>query len=293
MADKRTQGTEILDPAAEKKEIAAQRKALKAEQKEQRKAAKLRAKELSEREERVTEEEGPGGLSIVLVTLLIVAIWVGIICLLIKLDVGGFGSNVLAPILGDVPVINKILPADSLGDSATSDEYGGYKSTQEAVAYIKQLELEVQQLEQQNTTGQEQIAALQEEINRLRTFEDSQVEFEAIRDEFYNEVVYGDKAPNASEYAKYYEAIDPDSAAQIYQQVVQKETTGSVMKDYVAAYSAMKAKDAAEIFNTMTNNLNLVAEILENMDSDSRGKILAEMDPDIAAQVTKLMEPGS
>ena len=28
-----------------------------------------------------------------------------------KMDVGGFGSNVLTPILKDVPVINKILPS--------------------------------------------------------------------------------------------------------------------------------------------------------------------------------------
>ena len=33
-----------------------------------------------------------------------------ILCLLIKLDVGGFGSGVLAPAFKDVPVINKILP---------------------------------------------------------------------------------------------------------------------------------------------------------------------------------------
>ncbi|MBQ7558464.1 MAG: hypothetical protein IJT00_10440 [Lachnospiraceae bacterium] len=291
MAEKTNKDTELFDPAAEKKEIAEQRKALKAEQKEQRKAAKARAKELQEREDRVAEEEGPGGLSVVLVTFFIVLIWVVIVCLLIKLDVGGFGSNVLAPIIGDIPVVNKILPSDSLSGGLT-EEYEGYKSTREAVAYIKQLELEIQQMQQQNDASKEQIASLQEEIDRLRTFESSQVEFEAIRDEYYNEVVYGDKAPNPAEYKKYYESIDPDSAARIYQQVVQKEAVGSVMQEYVAAYSAMKAKDAAEIFNTMTNNLNLVAKILENMDSDSRGKILAEMDPDIAAQVTKLMEPN-
>ena len=41
----------------------------------------------------------------------------------------------------------------------------------------------------------------------------------------------------------------------------------------------------------MTDNLSLVARILNAMDSDARGKILGAMKADVAAQVTQLMEP--
>lgn len=44
----------------------------------------------------------------ILITALIILIWLGIFVALIKLDVGGFGSKVLTPVLKDVPVINKI-----------------------------------------------------------------------------------------------------------------------------------------------------------------------------------------
>ena len=55
----------------------------------------------------------------------------------------------------------------------------------------------------------------------------------------------------------------------------------------------MKPKEAAEIFNTMTDNLNLVAKILNSMSAEERGKILAAMEPDIAARLTKIMDPDS
>ena len=61
-----------------------------------------------------------------------------ILCLLIKLDVGGFGSGVLAPVLKDVPVINKILPVDSTVTTDDGESYGGYTSLREAVDYIKE-----------------------------------------------------------------------------------------------------------------------------------------------------------
>ena len=57
------------------------------------------------------------------------------------------------------------------------------------------------------------------------------------------------------------------------------------------AYSSMKPKAAAAIFNTMTDNLKLVARILENMDAESRGNILGAMDQETAALVTAIMEP--
>ena len=53
----------------------------------------------------------------------------------------------------------------------------------------------------------------------------------------------------------------------------------------------MKPKQAAAIFDTMTDNLELVAKILSAMKADARGYILGNMKTDTAAKVTKLMEP--
>ena len=83
----------ISDDAAK---IKADRKKLKADQKAQKKEAKKRAKELAAREEELDEDSsGP----VIITTLVIIVVWVGIICALVKLDIGGFGSQVLAPVL--------------------------------------------------------------------------------------------------------------------------------------------------------------------------------------------------
>ena len=53
----------------------------------------------------------------------------------------------------------------------------------------------------------------------------------------------------------------------------------------------MKPKEAAEIFEQMTDNLELVAKILWQMEADDRGKILGVMDEEVAAKLTKIMDP--
>ena len=57
-------------------------------------------------------------------------------------------------------------------------------------------------------------------------------------------------------------------------------------------YSKMKPKEAAAIFDSMTDNLSLVAKILNAMDAQSRGNILGKMDSATAAKVTKIMNPS-
>lgn len=99
------------------------------------------------------------------------------------------------------------------------------------------------------------------------------------------------QAPDINEYKKYYESIDPQNAENLYKQVVEQQEKDDDMSDYVKAYSQMKPKQAAAIFDTMTDNLELVAKILSAMKADARGDILGNMNTDTAAKVTKLMEP--
>ena len=69
---------------------------------------KERERDLADRESDL--DVSGGGVASFLLTILIIAMWLVIMGLLIRLDVGGFGSTVLAPILKDVPYLNMILP---------------------------------------------------------------------------------------------------------------------------------------------------------------------------------------
>jgi len=273
----------------EKEKLREEKKQFKKEQKEQRREAKRRAAEIAKQEEALGEDSG-NGIVTLFATLLIVILWLAVICVVIKLDIGGFGSGVLTPILKDVPVVNRILPGtpSSAIDPGEADSYGGYTSIEDAVAYIRQLEL---QLEREQTASKAKDADLElarAEILRLQEFEERQAEFQRIKTEFYEDVV-SELGPE--EYRAYFESMDPTTAEYIYRQVVIQLEESAEVQEFAARYSAMKPKNAAAIFETMTEDLDRVAKILSAMSSDDSGAILAAMDAELAGRLTKMMDP--
>lgn len=278
---------------AEKKKLKEEKKQLKKEQKEQKRDAKRRAKEISKQEEELSEDEDGNGLVTFLATILIVVLWLAVICVIVKLDIGGFGSSVLTPILKDVPVVNKILPGNVQTETTNPESFGGYSNLQEAVDYIKQLELELERVQNASSQKDVDIDNLKAEVLRLKEFEERQTEFQRIETEFYENVVYSDKGPGAEEYQRWYEAMNPTTAELLYKQVVVQLQESQEIQNYAQAYSEMKPKQAAQIFEEMTDNLELVAKILRTMDADKRGSILGVMDSQVAAKLTKIMNPDS
>ena len=281
MADEKE---EVLDAKAARK---AEKKAEKQRKKEEKKLAKQQ-----ELEDDTEESSGGSKVALVFVTLIIIIIWLAILALLVKMDVGGFGSTVLAPVLKDVPYINKILPATDESELDTEDTEYPYQTLDEAVAYIKELELELQTAQEGSSENSAYVAQLESEVAKLQQYEQNEADFENEKAQFYEEVVFNDKAPDISEYQKYYESIDPANAEELYKEVVQQKQTSQELTDYVSTYSQMKPKEAAAIFDTMTDNLELVAKILNQMDRQSAANILGKMDSQTAAKVSELMEPA-
>ena len=281
-------------PEMQMQQLKESKKQFKQEQKNQRKEAKKKAKELESQERELDEQIDGSSASVVIVTLFIILIWLGILVLLVKMDVGGFGSNVLTPILKDVPVVNKILPSESTTETTKNEEaYGGYNSLKDAVEQIKTLEKQLDQAQSTNATYAEQIDTLKTEVQRLKTFEDNQVEFQKIKEQFYEEVVYAENGPGADEYRQYYEEMDPTTAEALYKQVIQTEAADKQMQEYANTFSNMQASEAAAILGNMTDNLDLAASIIKNLDVSTRGAILGAMDSAIAARIVKIMDPNS
>lgn len=258
----------------------------------EKKAEKAKTKKKGAKGSNENENEGESigsKLLLVVVTLIIILIWLGIIAILIKADVGGFGSSVLYPALKDVPVINKILP--EVDEVLIEDTQYQYDSLDDAVERIKELELQLTDAATEGETKDQTIAELQAQINDLSVYRDEQAAFEEEKEKFYEEVVFSDVAPDIEEYKTYYESIDPANAEVLYKQVVEQITYSQEIEEYALTYSSMKASEAAAIFDTMTNNFSLVADILLNMDTQSRADILAEMNKNNAAILTEMLEP--
>lgn len=284
---------ENLGPAAgmDKKAAKKAEKARRKEEKRNRKLAKKEAKKNGTADE-FEEESGGGKAAVVFVTLMIIVIWIAILAVLIHFDVGGFGSTVMQPILKDVPYVNKILPKTEEEETKTKeDSKYPYKTVDEAVAYIKELEKELADAKESNSENDAYVADLEAQAAQWKEYKENEQKFEEEKAKFYKEVVFSDQAPDINEYKKYYESIDPQNAENLYKQVVEQQEKDDDMSDYVKAYSQMKPKQAAAIFDTMTDNLELVAKILSAMKADARGDILGNMKTDTAAKVTKLMEP--
>ena len=284
---------ENLGPAAgmDKKAAKKAEKARRKEEKRNRKLAKKEAKKNGTTDE-FEEESGGGKAAVVFVTLMIIVIWIAILAVLIHFDVGGFGSTVMQPILKDVPYVNKILPKTEEEETKTKeDSKYPYKTVDEAVAYIKELEKELADAKESNSENDAYVADLEAQAAQWKEYKEYEQKFEEEKAKFYKEVVFSDQAPDINEYKKYYESIDPQNAENLYKQVVEQQEKDDDMSDYVKAYSQMKPKQAAAIFDTMTDNLELVAKILSAMKADARGDILGNMKTDTAAKVTKLMEP--
>jgi flagellar motility protein MotE (MotC chaperone) len=242
------------------------------------------------KKDKAVSKEGKEGNKFltILIALLIVIIWLVVFGMLIKMDVGGFGSGVLRPILKDVPVVNLILPAESDSQIAEDNNYG-YSSLAEAVAKIKELETQIDEITKAESDKTDNTAELQAEIDRLKVFEENQKAFEQRVADFDKNVVFADAAPSIEEFKKYYEAIDPANAAEIYRQVVEQLQYSDAIKEKADIYRVMDPKAAAQILQTMTADVESVAQILLSMKPKESAAILAEMDSVVAAKITKKM----
>lgn len=233
------------------------------------------------------EKEGIfGKILTFLIVFFILAIWLAIFALLIKYDVGEFGSTVLRPLLKNVPVVKEILPDVSDEQIAEENELP-YKNLTEAMARIDELEKELKSLKGKSSGNSGYLAQLEAEVKRLKTFEENQLQFETEKDRFDKEVVFNQKAPEIEEYKKFYEGIDPENAAEIYRQVVEQAALEEKLTEQAEMYKNMEPAKAARILGNMTGDLDLVSKILLHMKTKESGAILAEMDPNMAAKITK------
>lgn len=236
------------------------------------------------------EEKKGNKFVTILIAVLIIVLWLGLFALFIKLDVGGFGSSVMRPIFKDVPIIKEILP----DEEAEDDEEYPYKSLAEAINYIKELEKEIKVLKDAAEVDAETIADLEAEVERLKAFEESQLAFEKLKEEFYDEVVFGDYALSYDNYKKYYEEINPDYAEVLYKQVLEKYMYDERYQDLANAYTEMKPKKAAAALYEMTGNLEVVVAILQNMEVEPRAEILgalSDIDAVFCAKITVMLSP--
>ncbi len=234
-------------------------------------------------------KEGMKGLGMVVIVLMITTFF-STMGLMIKMDVGGFGSGVLRPVFKDVPVIKEFLPPPSDEEVAKESDYP-YDTLEKALQQIDSLNTALSSKDAEIVSLNDKVKELTSEVERLSSFEQQLTTLEEKKNEFYDEIVYGENAPDADTYIKWYNELDAEHAEKIYREILEKRQVDEEIMALAKSYEAMEPAAAAKILEQMRNDMDTVALILSNMGTDAQGKVLAAMDASFAASITKKLVP--
>lgn len=233
------------------------------------------------------KEESSGKLGTFLIIILFLLIWISVLALLIKLDVGGLGTT-LRPYMKDVPVVNLMLPKVSDEQIQWEENYP-YKNMDEAMKELDLLKQQVETLTKENTAQAIEITQLRTENNRLKNFEDDVKAFEERVKRFDQYVVFNDKAPDVTAYKEFYESIEPENAAQLYQYVVELIQYDEGVIKQAELFANMKPGQAAEALQEMTADIEFITKVLLAMKKDNATEIMNKMDALFVAKVMQRM----
>lgn len=241
------------------------------------------------------EKEGFGTkLATFFIILIIIAVWLAILAMLIKFDVGGLGTFA-RPYIENVNGLSRILPELTDEEIAYRERYP-YKNIEEANDYIKELEKLVDKYSEENNDYAARQAELQSEVDTLKHFEEEYETYLKQREKFDNEIVYNDNAPIAAEYIKWFETMYPENATRIYSELKSRETADEAVYQIARDISKMKPKDAAKILEEFTSDVDFVCEIFECLKTQQVSDILTQFSKDdalFAARVVYRMKQRS
>lgn len=221
------------------------------------------------------------GKKIPIMLAVIIAV-LAVVVALIKFDIGKIGSKYVSPKLKNVPVIKYILPKVT-----EDDPYANY-TKQQLINIIAGSEV---QLEEATVTIEEKdnrIADLEKQIENLKVFQSEHTKFREEKREF-DELV---ASQNENEFIKFYEAMYPEHAQEIYTNRIQANQMTKEQKQYAAMIAEIDELQAAKVLeNLVTTDMDIVISVLSNMDMESSAAILGQMDVQIAARIVKQLSP--
>lgn len=258
--------------------------------------AKLRQHQTEETgmEEKVVKKKGSWIKSLFIVFLTFVFILL-LFLLFLRMNLFGLGS-MLAPTLRPFPLSDVYLPPMSeTGEVEIDPETGEpiVKEPEETIEEVKEnlnlLQTELKKKEEEADILMKQIQSLTSEKERLAVFEKKQLEFEKERAEFDARIV---EAGGKQDFTHWYQTMNPDNAARLYQESMAELAVQKELDGLIKVYAEMKPKAAAKVLETMSSTrLEMVAKIIQNLDTDQAGKIMSEIDPKVGARITAYLYP--
>ncbi|GHU76752.1 hypothetical protein FACS1894188_09760 [Clostridia bacterium] len=192
----------------------------------------------------------------------------------------------ITPQLQQIPIVKNLVKAPAPAEGG--EEAAPAVSADELNTRIAQLETELANSKHLSDLKQSDIDTKQQEIDRLRAFEDAQTAFRAEKAEFDKMIAEGD--PKA--YTAFFEEISPENAEVLYPTIKGDQVTQKEVSRYISVIKEMDESGAAKMLEQLiSGNLNLVVEILKKLDTTVAGEILNEMTAENSASVMKRWNP--
>lgn len=224
-------------------------------------------------------------LGIVLVLIALIAVFI----ILLKFDVASLGTEIIGPKIQSIPGASLILPEMPEEVIAEENQTLSYDNEEQIIEMLKVTENMLKEKELEAEKLIEQISLLQAENERLKVFEQYYMDYEAQKAEFDNMIV---SETDPTLFAKWYEEMNPDTAAKIYESLQSTVEATDELDQLVATYGEMKADQAAGILSEMsTTRIGMVVNIIKHLEVDKAAAILGAMDTKLASRITAYLYP--
>ncbi|MFV0440927.1 MAG: hypothetical protein ACK5LV_06495 [Lachnospirales bacterium] len=199
------------------------------------------------------------------------------------LNIFDIRDKYLREYLEKIPVIGTMLP------EPTDSSIAHNKTKEEVEVENQTLLSENQSLNEQAALLEEELESANDEIDRLKEFEDQYLAFLQEKEEF--DTMVASEEPD--EFISFYESMYAENAERVYADLKGIAIDSEEFEDYINTFSAMDPSSVAPIMEEMMiTDIDLVVSILEELSSSVAGDILAEMPAEQAAILAKLMAPS-
>lgn len=212
---------------------------------------------------------------------LIFSVILGCIISILFFNVLNIREKYLRPVLEKIPIVKNLLP------KSEEDNFENMPKS-ELVSSLKTISLENEDFKNEIEELNKKIQELNIEINRLRQFEQMQLNFKTDKEEFDRIIAFND----TNAYANFYESIYPENAEKIYKEIVVQNQNDKKFKAYAQTFESMKKDAAAKVLEELIiTDIDLVIKILNSLSTEKRAEILSNMQPENSAICIKLMSP--
>jgi flagellar motility protein MotE (MotC chaperone) len=248
----------------------------------------------------LTQSEGKMGkgrsvLVPILITLaVIIIVLTGMLFLIIHNNVNGLADKYREGISG-VPLLSSFLPSkdtvslDKLSKKELVDKYNEIlaektelvsklEKADNDIEKLKKTEDEYNKMKSEIDGTKSDLKAQQAELDKKKS------ELDDYKKQIDTIIANGD----TKAFSQYYEKVDPDTAKQIYADIVKQDQTDAQVKKFAQLYATMDASSAAQIFEKMgSTKIDMIAETLMAMNKEASSAILAAMTPSFSAKLTE------